>query len=108
MAVRIPIFEKEMCNMVMFGLGEIVADDMICAGFNVGHKDACKGDSGGPMVIENRLVGLTAWGIGCGQKGVPGVYTDVSYHLVWILQCSSDLLEGNHCNYTKNAAGRWR
>ena len=29
-------------------------------------------------------VGIVAWGIGCGQQGVPGVYTDVANQKCWI------------------------
>ncbi|KAG7156046.1 Phenoloxidase-activating factor 2-like 12, partial [Homarus americanus] len=51
-----------------------------CAGGEKG-KDACRGDGGGPLACPRKedpkrylLVGITAWGIGCGQDGIPGVY----------------------------------
>lgn len=28
--------------------------------------------------------GIVAWGIGCGQEGVPGVYASVSHAIGWI------------------------
>lgn len=47
-----------------------------------------QGDSGGPLVcMVNKhmtLVGIISWGIGCGQKDVPGVYTKVTNYLDWI------------------------
>ncbi|XP_045142790.1 tissue-type plasminogen activator [Echinops telfairi] len=47
-----------------------------------------KGDSGGPLVcVKDKrmtLVGIISWGIGCGQKDVPGVYTKVTNYLDWI------------------------
>lgn len=47
-----------------------------------------QGDSGGPLVCvqDNRmtLVGIISWGIGCGQKDVPGIYTKVINYLDWI------------------------
>ena len=29
-------------------------------------------------------MGITSFGIGCGEKGEPGVYTRVSYYINWI------------------------
>ncbi|XP_060534721.1 uncharacterized protein LOC132707072 [Cylas formicarius] len=61
----------------------------VCAGGEEG-KDACKGDGGGPMVCERggtwQVVGVVSWGIGCGQRGVPGVYVRVAHYLDWIRQ----------------------
>nr|XP_045603890.1 phenoloxidase-activating factor 2-like isoform X4 [Procambarus clarkii] len=62
----------------------------ICAGGEKG-KDACRGDGGGPLAcprIDNpkryMLVGMTAWGIGCGEDGIPGVYVSIPEHYNWI------------------------
>uniref|UniRef100_A0A2K6F0P8 Tissue-type plasminogen activator n=1 Tax=Propithecus coquereli TaxID=379532 RepID=A0A2K6F0P8_PROCO len=71
-----------------------VTSNMLCAGDtrSGGNQDnlhdACQGDSGGPLVClkDNRmtLVGIISWGLGCGQKDVPGVYTKVTSYLDWI------------------------
>lgn len=55
----------------------------VCAGGEPG-KDACDGDGGAPLVCEGAsgrwyVVGLVAWGESCGQPGVPGVYSRISY-----------------------------
>lgn len=62
----------------------------ICAGGQPG-LDTCKGDGGSPLVCEvapnsNIYVqaGIVAWGIGCGENGVPGVYADVAGASNWI------------------------
>lgn len=64
------------------------AADIICAKSPVEGRDACFGDSGGPLTryVGGRrvLVGIVAAGIGCAMKGVPGVYTRVANFRAWI------------------------
>ena len=50
-------------------------------------------------------VGIVAWGIGCGEENVPGVYTDMSEQACWIdwamacqLQDKHVLQYGHECN----------
>jgi len=61
-------------------------DNMICGGKK--GRDTCQGDSGGPLVAEIdgkfTLVGVTSWGIGCGDEGKPGVYAKVANYIKWI------------------------
>lgn len=62
----------------------------VCAGGEK-NKDACKGDGGSPLMCpfspgEARYfqAGIVAWGIGCGQEHVPGVYGNVREFKKWI------------------------
>jgi len=62
----------------------------VCAGGEEG-RDACRGDGGGPLVCPMKedpsryvQVGVVAWGIGCGDAEVPGVYTAVAEQVCWI------------------------
>lgn len=60
---------------------------MLCAG-DLG-RDACIGDSGGPLMGEVQggrpvVLGLVAFGLGCGLTDFPGVYTDLGPFRDWV------------------------
>ncbi|XP_031565766.1 complement factor B-like [Actinia tenebrosa] len=64
---------------------------MRCAGNPSVGKDACKGDSGSPLVIYRpernwAVIGLSSWGEGCAHNGKYGVYADMlnREYLAWI------------------------
>ena len=42
-----------------------ISDDMICAGYPEGGKDACQGDSGGPFVCNKNGKAIIAGVISC-------------------------------------------
>ena len=70
---------------------DIVEEVEFCAGWTDGTKDACIGDSGGPLICVNDenepvLYGITSWGIGCASDGFPGVYAKISAIIEWINQ----------------------
>ncbi|RXG53909.1 Tryptase beta-2, partial [Armadillidium vulgare] len=84
--VDLPIMENFECeeSLRQTRLGNSFVLDrnsFLCAGGEEG-KDACGGDGGAPLVCNENgvftLVGLVAWGIGCGQNQVPGVYVNVA------------------------------
>ncbi|XP_063216366.1 phenoloxidase-activating factor 3-like [Bacillus rossius redtenbacheri] len=67
----------------------------LCAGVDMG-KDACKGDSGGPLMetlqaparssVQTFQIGVVSFGsVPCGAKYSPSVYTRVTAYLGWIL-----------------------
>ena len=78
--VNLSLVSNETCNTKM---GNIIADDMICAGNLSGGVGSCKGDSGGPLVLQvsdkTYLVGLTSWGFGCALADFYGVYNRPTY-----------------------------
>uniref|UniRef100_A0A8C0XVW1 Coagulation factor XI n=1 Tax=Castor canadensis TaxID=51338 RepID=A0A8C0XVW1_CASCN len=85
---EIPLVSNEECQTRY--QGHKITNRMICAGHKEGWKDACKGDSGGPLSCKHNevwhLVGITSWGEGCGQKERPGIYTNVVKYVDWILE----------------------
>ncbi|XP_055595324.1 testisin [Uranotaenia lowii] len=63
-------------------------NEMFCAGHSDGHQDACLGDSGGPLIINERgrftLIGITSAGFGCGVDHQPGIYHNIQKTVKWI------------------------
>ncbi|CAG9109006.1 unnamed protein product [Plutella xylostella] len=60
-------------------------NNMICAGLlGVGGAGTCMGDSGGPLVYNGVVVGVTSFGVTCGDSFYPHVFTRVSSYTVWI------------------------
>ncbi|KAK4309059.1 hypothetical protein Pmani_019318 [Petrolisthes manimaculis] len=94
-SLTLPIVEKRQCvkSLRTTRLGRYFSlhNSFLCAGGERG-KDACTGDGGGPLACPRRedpnrylLVGITAWGIGCGEDGIPGVYVNVPAHRDWVM-----------------------
>jgi secreted trypsin-like serine protease len=76
-------------------MADPLTDNMMCAGLQAGGRDACNGDSGGPLFVQtpegNRQLGIVSWGDGpvdadlaCGHENAWGVYTRVSRYSDWI------------------------
>ncbi|TMW44604.1 hypothetical protein DOY81_010316 [Sarcophaga bullata] len=78
---QVPIVKQTTCNRQMGGL---ITKRMICAGFKSGGVDACQMDSGGPLVANNKLIGIVSWGVGCALPNKPGVYARISELVPWI------------------------
>lgn len=95
--VVVPIISDQECEQA-YG-GWLDAQNEICAGYKQGGRDACYGDSGGPLMVPDGddllLVGLVSWGDGCAQPGSPGVYAEVAAFSGFIGQTfPEDLLSG--------------
>uniref|UniRef100_A0A1A9ZBU3 Lectizyme n=1 Tax=Glossina pallidipes TaxID=7398 RepID=A0A1A9ZBU3_GLOPL len=95
--VQLPVLNNEVCRRIYTTLmphlsAQEYDESVICAGFVVGGKDTCKGDSGGPLMIPELykgitryyLIGVVSYGHGCGQA--PGIYISTQYWMDWIIE----------------------
>uniref|UniRef100_A0A8C5SPJ7 Transmembrane serine protease 15 n=1 Tax=Laticauda laticaudata TaxID=8630 RepID=A0A8C5SPJ7_LATLA len=83
---EVPLITHQKCKELMPEYN--ITENMICAGYDKGGIDACKGDSGGPMMCqENKkwfLVGVTSFGYKCALPNRPGIYVNVFKFVDWI------------------------
>ncbi|KAG3294271.1 serine protease 55-like [Ictidomys tridecemlineatus] len=63
----------------------------LCAWQEQDTNGNSQGDSGGPLICHKKnnttkwyQLGIVSWGVNCGKKDIPGVYTKVSNYLLWI------------------------
>ncbi|CAH2102207.1 unnamed protein product [Euphydryas editha] len=83
--VQIWIVNQAVCRSRYGSISRTVTDNMICSGhLDVGGRDTCQFDSGGPLLHNNVIIGITSWGQGCGLPRFPGVSTRVSRYTTWI------------------------
>jgi len=63
-----------------------ITSNMICA--RAPGADACYGDSGGPLTVQQSgravLAGVVSWGLECARPQWPGVYSRVTSVLEWV------------------------
>lgn len=92
--VELPVVPSAQCQSTLrttrLGKHFELNPSFICAGGERG-LDTCKGDGGSPLVcpIPNTTnqfyqAGIVAWGIGCGDDQLPGVYVNVAKFRNWI------------------------
>ncbi|KAB0800986.1 hypothetical protein PPYR_05340 [Photinus pyralis] len=85
--VAVPVWEQEKC---VESFTQRITENNLCAAAYEGGKDSCLGDSGCPLLykLDNgrwATIGIVSWGIGCGNKDQPGIYTRVDKYIPWIV-----------------------
>jgi len=81
--VEVKITDQSVCNKKMNG---DITDQMLCASDT--GKDACYGDSGGPLFDRktNCLVGIVSWGIKCAMPDREGIYSRIESFHDWVTE----------------------
>jgi secreted trypsin-like serine protease len=88
--VTVPIVSNPQCRNA-YGAA-FIATKMVCAGdLANGGRDSCQGDSGGPLFVPDGgsgwvQVGIVSFGIGCGIRRFPGVYTRLARYEAFVEQ----------------------
>jgi len=90
----LPIVSDATCNSAMqsvLGEDDFIEGSMFCAGTpasgtDEGTTSPCNGDSGGPVIAGNKIIGIVSWGVeGCTAKGAYPVFTKVGSY-TWAAQ----------------------
>lgn len=82
--VLLPVIPPVVCHRLYeYASFNISKVDVICTYSPLG-RDACTGDSGGPLLCKGTQLGIISWGIGCALPNYPGVYTRVDRYLEFI------------------------
>lgn len=89
----VKLLDRRACNLLLRNSGnppdlsDRITNYVVCGGQT--KSKACKGDSGGPVILTNgpaRLVGIVSWtkSNSCGDPTKPGVYTWIEEYKPWI------------------------
>ncbi|XP_071802803.1 clotting factor C-like [Asterias amurensis] len=105
--LEMPLRTDSTCTNSLISIGEEpdqYTEHMFCAGYNRKQRDACFGDSGGPLMrrVVPPLPGETDWrwvqigivssGKGCAVKGQFAFFTHVPKLMGWL----DSVMKGNH------------
>lgn len=85
-SIESKIIDTNTCDDIFYnGRYNLKAKGLICALNLERHQSTCRGDSGGPQVINGRVAGIISFGdTGCKGWPLPNVFTEVAYFREWI------------------------
>lgn len=103
--VDVPPFDFRVCQQQFRPLKVNITDTQICAG-GIEGQDSCAGDSGGPLMYFSGdrwySAGIVSFGVGCGKKSWPAVYTNILQYKTWITQTIEDVNARNFHQSQRN------
>ncbi|OWR41265.1 hemolymph proteinase 17 [Danaus plexippus plexippus] len=89
---QLQVVDNQKCKKTYLEYPAVIDDKVLCA--EAGGRDACEGDSGGPLIQpfynQDKKVyyfyqtGVVAYGRRCAEAGYPGVYSRVTHYILWI------------------------
>ncbi|XP_011868436.1 PREDICTED: chymotrypsin-2-like [Vollenhovia emeryi] len=78
------IAKQSYCKKMYEKLIYNIYNTHICANDPNVSRGSCNGDSGGPLIVNGKLVGLVSWAKACSLTDYPTVYTRVPSYINWI------------------------
>jgi len=86
--VNVPFIDDDECNSWRYYGRKFNREVAFCAGYEMGGKDSCNGDSGGGIFFKSNdqwvQGGIVSWGLLCAFKHKPGIYTRLPNYISWI------------------------
>merc|ERR1712227_668625 len=102
--VDVTVNSIQECTYSFPFLNNIKGTPVVCAGMHEKEKDACFGDSGGPLIVKENgrytQIGVVSFGPpgGCGRPDLPGGYARItSVQKDWI-ELHSQGTQDSNCN----------
>ena len=81
--IALNVVPKQTCLTLGKWEPEHIGKNVFCA--HAPQRKTCYGDSGSPVIGNNKVVGIVSWGSGkCGNDNKPSVYTRIPYFADWI------------------------
>ncbi|XP_018423690.1 PREDICTED: granzyme K-like [Nanorana parkeri] len=84
--VNVTVLSRETCADRYIRLEMEITENMMCTSVGPGGQDTCTGDSGGPLICNGVLSGVTSFGPKkCGQPNKASVFTRLTQEYIdWI------------------------
>ncbi|XP_067651721.1 hemicentin-1-like isoform X1 [Haliotis asinina] len=87
--VDLEVYDSEDCRNTFTSTASAVDNNIICAANGIrGGEDACRGDSGSPLICRDNnewvVYGIVSSGFECARPNQAGLYTEVAAFRTWI------------------------